>query len=72
MELASLDHLPLPAGPVLVLGDAAASVCAALQSAGASAEAGQATAVSACAVGRVGRRRLAGELPPCPPVARAP
>jgi tRNA threonylcarbamoyladenosine biosynthesis protein TsaB len=80
MEAATLDALPLPSAPVLVLGDAAGPVCAALSAAGADVREGTAPSVRAAAVGRVALRRLAGELAPClaqpmyvePPAARLP
>ena len=76
----TLDALPLPIAPVLVLGDAAALVCAALRAAGADAREGAAQSVRAASVGRVALRRMAGELAPCPaqpmyvepPAARLP
>ena len=58
-----LEALPLPPGPVLVLGDAALAVCAAVPGA----VAGENRTVSAAAVGRVALRRLVGELGPCSP-----
>ena len=65
MEATALDTLPLPDGPVLVLGDAAEPVAIALRAAGADVRVSDVRCVSAAAVGRVGWRRLAGELAPC-------
>ncbi|MBR0679962.1 tRNA (adenosine(37)-N6)-threonylcarbamoyltransferase complex dimerization subunit type 1 TsaB [Roseomonas eburnea] len=77
--VAPLDALPEALGPVLVLGDAAAAVAAALMARGDVAEAlpGMPRAV---AVASVAGRRLAGALPPRgaaplyaePPAVRAP
>ena len=67
MEALTLDALPFPSEPVLILGDAAEAVAAALRQAGAEAIAGGLQAVSAADAGRVAFRRLAGELPPCDP-----
>ena len=79
MQAAALDQLPLPSGPVLVIGDAAGPVVDALCRAGASAVAGGAGAIDPALVGRIALRRHAGDLPPCaaqplyihPPEARA-
>jgi tRNA threonylcarbamoyladenosine biosynthesis protein TsaB len=67
MEAVTLDALPVPSTPTLVLGDAAAPVCAVLRAVGADVREGPAQSVRAAAVGRVALRRLAGELAPCPP-----
>ena len=77
--VAPLDALPAATGPVLVLGDAAAAVAAALAARGDVAEALPGLP-RAAAVARVAARRLAGELPPRgpaplyaePPAVRAP
>lgn len=61
-EVVALDALPAAAGPVLVLGDAAEAVAAALRAAGVEAEARQGLP-SAVAVGAVAALRLAGRLP---------
>ena len=67
MEATQLDALPRPSGAVLVLGDAAEPVVAALRAAGVDARIGESQSVSATAVGSVGLLRLAGELAPCEP-----
>ena len=66
MEAAALDTLPVPDEPVRVLGDAAATVVAALQEAGADVISADIARVSPEAMGRVALRRFAGELLPCP------
>lgn len=79
MMAVSLTELPVPEQPVLVFGDAADQVVQALRQSGSDAVSAQASAISACAVGRLAWRRLAGEIPPCevlpiylePPEARA-
>ncbi len=62
-----LDDLPAPDGPVIVAGDAAEAVAAALMDAGFDAVASPVRSVSAANAGLAGLRRLAGELPPCDP-----
>ena len=64
---ASLDQLPRPCGPVLVIGDAAELVADALCRAGCAAVAGGCRTVDPAMVGRIARQRLAGALPPCEP-----
>ena len=59
-----LADLPDPAGPVLLVGDAAESVAAALQARGFVARACLPALPSAEAVARVAAQRLAGVLPP--------
>jgi tRNA threonylcarbamoyladenosine biosynthesis protein TsaB len=59
-----LADLPDPAGPVLLLGDAAEPVAAALQARGFVARACLPALPSAEAVARVAAQRLAGVLPP--------
>jgi len=59
-----LADLPDPAGPVLLVGDAAAPVAAALQARGFVARACPPALPSAEAVARVAGQRLAGVLPP--------
>ncbi len=66
MEAAPMAALPLPAGPAVVLGDAAGAVVAALQAAGADAVSGNRCQVSLASVARVALRRLAGDLAACP------
>lgn len=74
-----IDALPETGGPLLVLGDAADAVAAALLARGAAVEA-RAGLPHAAAVARVASRRLAGALPPRsgaplyaePPAVRAP
>lgn len=61
-EVIALDALPTATGPVLVLGDAAEAVAAALRAAGSEAEA-RPGLPSAAAVGAVAALRLAGRLP---------
>ena len=76
MVACTLDDLPQCAGPVLVLGDAAAAVAAVRPDA----RAGEGRVVRAADVARVAQRRLAGEIGPCapqplyvePPAARPP
>ena len=75
MAACLLSELPELPGPVLVVGDGAAAVCAARPGA----MLGEAVTVSSRAVGQVAARRLRGELGPCdpqplyvePPAARA-
>ena len=77
--VAPLDDLPAASGPVLVLGDAALAVAAALAARGDHAEARPGLPESA-ALARVAARRLAGALPARgaaplyaePPAVRAP
>lgn len=59
-----LAALPDPAGPVLLIGDAAASVVAALTARGFQARAEPPALPSAQAVGQVAHQRLIGTLPP--------
>ena len=59
-----LAALPDPAGPVLLIGDAAASVVAALTARGFQASAEPSALPSAQAVGQVAHQRLIGTLPP--------
>ncbi len=61
--IASLDSLPEPAGPLLVVGDAAEAVAEGLRRRGAMAEAHPALPVAE-AIARVAALRLAGSLPP--------
>ncbi len=80
LELAALDALPPACGPVVVVGDAADAVVAALRRAGTQADSAGAGEVDPKAVGRIALRRLRGELPPCaleplyagPPAAFSP
>ena len=73
-----LDDLPLPPGPVTILGDAANQAAAVLRTRGAEAIASTIQSFTAIDTGRVSLRRLAGELPACeaqplyiePPLAR--
>jgi tRNA threonylcarbamoyladenosine biosynthesis protein TsaB len=67
MAVVTLDALPLPSGPVRIVGDAADIVAAALCEAGADAVALGGQTVDPAAVGHVALRRLHGELPPCEP-----
>jgi tRNA threonylcarbamoyladenosine biosynthesis protein TsaB len=77
--VAAMDDLPPATGPVLLLGDAALDVAAALAARGDAAEALPGLP-EASAVARVARRRIAGDLPPRdgapvyaePPAVRAP
>ncbi|MFN6955648.1 MAG: tRNA (adenosine(37)-N6)-threonylcarbamoyltransferase complex dimerization subunit type 1 TsaB [Acetobacteraceae bacterium] len=62
-EVVALDALPAAAGPVLVLGDAAEAVAAALRVAGTEAEA-RPGLPSAVPLGAVAALRLAGRIPP--------
>ncbi len=66
MEVAALSALPSPKGAVLVAGDAARLVVDRLQAQGCTAGAVGCGVVSAAKVGLAARRRLGGELPPCP------
>jgi tRNA threonylcarbamoyladenosine biosynthesis protein TsaB len=59
-----LADLPDPAGPVVLVGDAAEPVAAALQARGFEAQACPPALPSAAAVARVAGQRLAGVLPP--------
>lgn len=59
-----LADLPDPAGPLLLVGDAAASAATALTARGFAASAVLPEFPSAGAVGRVAGQRLAGKLPP--------
>jgi tRNA threonylcarbamoyladenosine biosynthesis protein TsaB len=59
-----LADLPDPAGPVVLVGDAAEPVAAALQARGFEAQACPPALPSAAAVARVAGQRLAGGLPP--------
>jgi tRNA threonylcarbamoyladenosine biosynthesis protein TsaB len=59
-----LEALPDPAGPLVLVGDAAAPVAAALAARGFQASAQPQILLSAEAVGRVAQRRLMGALPP--------
>ena len=59
-----LADLPDPAGPVLLVGDAAEAVAAALQARGFMARTYPPALPSAEAVARVAAERLAGVLPP--------
>jgi tRNA threonylcarbamoyladenosine biosynthesis protein TsaB len=63
----SLDSLPQPDGPVLIAGDAAGLVAAALGQAGFDAVASDVRTIAAADAGQVALRRLAGDLPPCEP-----
>ena len=56
--------LPLPAGPVTLVGDAAAAVAEALQARGADAAASDVRLPEAGAAARVAALRLAGRIPP--------
>jgi tRNA threonylcarbamoyladenosine biosynthesis protein TsaB len=62
----ALDALPIPEGPVAVAGDAATEVADRLASRGADVVVTDARLPLARRVAAVGRRRLAGELPPLP------
>ena len=62
-RVAPLDALPPAGGPVLVLGDAAEAVAAAIVAGGGLAQA-RPGLPDAVAVARVAARRLAGDLPP--------
>lgn len=66
-EAFTLDALPLPDGPVQILGDAAGPVTALLRAGGARAMQGEYGAVSAFDVGQVALQRLAGTIGPCAP-----
>ena len=59
-----IEALPDPEGPVLLIGDAAAAVAAALSARGFSASAEPPALPSAEAVGQVAHQRLIGTLPP--------
>ncbi len=65
VEVLPLDHLPRPAGPVVVAGDAALLVMERLQAAGFPAAMAGPNEIAPAALGRAALRRLAGELPPC-------
>jgi tRNA threonylcarbamoyladenosine biosynthesis protein TsaB len=76
----ALDALPLPPGPVILAGDAAAAVAAALAARGADATPSGVRLPLARHVAAIGARRLAGRLAPLaaqplyvdPPEARLP
>ena len=65
LSVERLDALPTPRGPILLAGNAAGTVADRLLASGMKAQVSEVIAVSAEAVGRVARHRLAGELPPC-------
>lgn len=70
-----IETLPDPGGPVLLVGDAAEAVAAALTARGFAAEARAPNLPSAQAVGAVALRRMTGALPPrgaAPLYAEAP
>ncbi|RAI57150.1 tRNA (adenosine(37)-N6)-threonylcarbamoyltransferase complex dimerization subunit type 1 TsaB [Roseicella frigidaeris] len=79
-EVHEIDALPLPGGPVVLVGDAAERVAAALAARGAEAEASASRQPEAAAVARVAALRLTGRLPPLaarplyvePPAVRQP
>ncbi|WP_158292480.1 tRNA (adenosine(37)-N6)-threonylcarbamoyltransferase complex dimerization subunit type 1 TsaB [Paracraurococcus ruber] len=79
-EVQDIAGLPLPAGPVALVGDAAEAVAAALLARGADAVATDCRLPEAAAAARVAARRLAGRLPPLaarplyvePPAVRLP
>ena len=66
VAVVALSALPSPTGAVLVTGDAAHLVAKRLQEQGYAASMAGCGVVSAAGVGLAARRRLAGELPPCP------
>jgi tRNA threonylcarbamoyladenosine biosynthesis protein TsaB len=63
-ETVAMDALPQPSGPVMVAGDAAEQVTAALRAMGVDAVASPARSLDPADVGRAALRRLAGALPP--------
>ncbi len=63
MAACALDALPVPAGPIVVVGDAADAVCALVPGA----VSGSRTRVHAASVARVALLRLAGQIGPCEP-----
>lgn len=75
-----IDALPLPAGPLVLVGDAAPAVAAALASRGADAVATECLMPDAAAAARVAALRLAGRIGPLaarplyvePPAVRLP
>lgn len=67
IEVSAIETLPRPDGPVVVAGDAAGAVVDALLARGADASLAGVAAVDAFHVGRVGLRRLSGQLPPLAP-----
>jgi len=79
-EACDIAALPLPAGPVLLVGDAADSVAAALAARGAEVLVTGSRMPDAAAAARVAALRLAGRLPPLaarplyvePPAVRLP
>ncbi|MFC7475414.1 tRNA (adenosine(37)-N6)-threonylcarbamoyltransferase complex dimerization subunit type 1 TsaB [Dankookia sp. GCM10030260] len=62
-EAFDIDALPLPAGPVTLVGDAAEAVAAALLARGAAVVAGASRQPDAAAAARVAALRLAGRIP---------
>jgi tRNA threonylcarbamoyladenosine biosynthesis protein TsaB len=62
-EACDIDALPLPAGPVTLVGDAAEAVAAALLARGATAVVGESRQPDAAAAARVAALRLAGRIP---------
>ncbi len=66
LSVIGLGELPRPDRALVVAGDAAVATLERLGSMGCTAVSLGPEAVSVLQVGRVGLRRLAGELPPCP------
>ena len=64
IDVTPLADLPAPGGPVLIAGDAAAEVAAALVERGVDVLLTEISRIDAYHVGRVGAQRLAGSLPP--------
>ena len=62
-EAFDIEALPLPAGPVTLVGDAAEAVAASLLARGAAAVAGESRQPEAAAAARVAALRLAGRIP---------
>jgi tRNA threonylcarbamoyladenosine biosynthesis protein TsaB len=79
-EVFDIAALPLPSGPVVVVGDAAPAVAEALAGRGADALPGRSHLPEAAAAARIGALRLAGLVPPLaarplyvePPAVRMP